>query len=87
MSCSRSVPEEWMTLAYSTCLGDRFASGLSASSRPRMSRLFNGVRSSCDMLARNWDLYLDARSSCRARSSSSCRACSISTFLISMSRF
>ncbi len=87
ISSSRSDPDEWITLAYSTCLGDRFAAGFSASSRARMSRLFSGVRSSCETFARNCDLYREARSSCLARSSISCPACSISAFLISMSRF
>ena len=61
--------------------------GFWASSRARISRLLSGVRSSWDMLARNCDLYLEASASCCARSSSSCRACSISAFLVSMSRF
>ena len=87
ISCSRSEPAEWMTLAYSTCLAVRFRPGFCASSRARISRLFSGVRSSCDMFARNCDLYFEASASCRARSSISCLACSISAFLVSMSRF
>ncbi len=76
-----------MTVAYSTCLSVRLPSGFCASSRASTSRLFSGVRSSCDMLARNCDLYRLAWSSCLARSSISCLACSISAFLVSMSRF
>ncbi len=87
MSCSRSVPAEWMTLAYSTCLGVRLRAGFCASSWARMSSEFRGVRSSWLMLARNSLLYLDASASCWARSSSSWRACSISLFFVSMSRF
>ena len=49
--------------------------------RDRMSRLFSGVRSSCDMLARNSDLYLEVSASCVAFSSSACRACSTSRVL------
>ena len=48
-----------------------------------MSRLLSGVRSSCDMLARNSDLYLEVVESCSAFSSSDRRACSTSRFLTS----
>ena len=67
MSWSRSEPAEWMTFAYSTCLAVRFRPGFCASSRARISRLFSGVRSSCDMFARNCDLYCEASASCLAR--------------------
>ena len=87
MSCSRSEPAEWMTFAYSTCLAVRFRPGFCASSRARISRLFSGVRSSCDMFARNCDLYWEARPSCLARSSISSRAREISAFFASMSCF
>ena len=50
-----------------------------------MSRLLSGVRSSCDMLARNSDLYFDVSASCLAFSSSAWRACSTSWFLRSTS--
>ena len=52
-----------------------------------MSRLLSGVRSSCDMLARNSDLYLEVSASCLAFSSSAWRACSTSWFLRSTSWF
>ena len=52
-----------------------------------MSRLLSGVRSSCDMLARNSDLYLEVRASCLAFSSRAWRACSTSRFLRSTSSF
>ena len=56
MSASRSVPA-WLTVcAYCTCFSVKLPSWLSASWRERISKLFNGVRSSCDMLARNCDL-------------------------------
>ncbi len=87
MSWSRSDPAEWMTFAYSTCLAVRFLPGFCASRRARISRLFSGVRSSCDMLARNCDLYCEASASCRARSSISVLARSISEFFASMSCF
>ena len=48
---------------------------------------FSGVRSSCDMLARNSDLYFDVSASSAACSSSAPRACSISWFLRSTSTF
>jgi hypothetical protein len=48
----RSVPDERIVFAKSTCFGERFASLLSASSRARMSSELSGVRSSCDMFAR-----------------------------------
>src|ERR671927_264569 len=63
-----------MVSANLTCLPFRLPSPFSASSLARMSRLLSGVRSSCDMLARNSDLYFDDRASCSARSSSSRRA-------------
>ena len=44
--------------------GLRFPSVLSESTRARISRLFSGVRNSCDMLARNSVLYFDVRASC-----------------------
>ena len=53
----------------------------------RISRLFSGVRSSCDMLARNSDLYFEVSASCSALSSSAWRACSTSRFLRSTSWF
>ena len=49
--------------------------------------LFNGVRSSCDMFARNSDLYFEVSASCAAFSSSDARAFSISAFLRSTSLF
>ena len=49
-----------MLRANSTCFAVRLPSGLSASISVRISRLFSGVRSSCDMLARNCDLYREA---------------------------
>ena len=52
-----------------------------------MSRLLSGVRSSCDMFARNSDLYFDVSASCFAFSSSAWRACSTSWFLRSTSAF
>ena len=52
-----------------------------------MSRLLSGVRSSCDMFARNSDLYLEVSASCSAFSSSETRACSTSRFLTSTFRF
>jgi hypothetical protein len=56
MSESRSLPAEEMPRAYFTCSGVRLPSRLSASSLARISELLSGVRSSCDMLARNSDL-------------------------------
>ena len=41
----------------------------------------SGVRSSCDMFARNSDLYFEVSASSAAFSSSARRACSISWFL------
>ncbi len=76
-----------MIPAYSTCFGVRLCEGFCASNWARISRLLRGVRSSWLMLARNSDLYFEARESSCARVSSSCRACSISRFFVSMSRF
>ena len=47
----------------------------------------SGVRSSCDMFARNSLLYFDESASCSALSSIAERASSISRFLISMRAF
>ena len=69
ISVSRSVPEEWMFRANSTCLAVRLPSAFSASCWPRMRIELSGVRSSCDMLARNSDLYLEVSASCSAFSS------------------
>ncbi len=52
-----------------------------------MSSELSGVRSSWLMFARNSLLYVDASDNWCARSSSSCLACSISRFLVSMSWF
>ena len=49
--------------------------------------LLRGVRNSCDMLARNSDLYFDVRASSFAFSSRARRACSISSFFLSTSTF
>jgi hypothetical protein len=71
-------------VANCTCLSVRFPVWLSDNSFASTNRLFNGVRSSCDMFAMNSDLYFDVcASNCAlsARSvldccSSSCRVCS-----------
>ena len=82
---SRSVPAPWMVRANSTWRGVRLPSGLSPSCWPRIRIEFSGVRSSCDMLARNSDLYFEVSASSAAFSSSARRACSISWFLRSTS--
>ena len=82
---SRSVPAPWMVLANSTCFGVKLPSGLSVSCWPRIRIELSGVRSSCDMLARNSDLYFEVSASSVAFSSSARRACSISWFLRSTS--
>ena len=87
MSVRRSLPDEWIVFANSTCLPDRLPSLFWQSWSDRISRLFSGVRSSCDMFARNSDLYLDVRASCLALSSRAWRACSTSRFFDSTSWF
>jgi len=52
-----------------------------------MSSELSGVRSSCDMFARNSDLYLEVSVSCSAFSSSDLLASSTSLFLASTSSF
>ena len=81
------MPEERITLAYSTCASVRLPSGLSSSCSARTSRLLSGVRSSCDMFAMNSDLYFDEIASCSAFSSTSRFASSTSWFLRSTSVF
>ncbi len=56
ISDSRSDPPAWMVRAKLICLSVRLPSTFSASRCDSISRLFSGVRSSCDMLARNSDL-------------------------------
>ena len=53
---SRSLPAEWIARANRTCSSVRLPFGFSDSSRARISELFNGVRNSCDILAKNSDL-------------------------------
>ena len=84
---SRSEPELWMVWAKPTCLVVRLPSAFSVRIWDRISRLLSGVRSSCDMLARNSDLYLEIRASCSAFSSSATLACSTSWFFCSTSAF
>ena len=48
-----------MTLAYSAWVEVMLPSALFSSCSASISRPFNGVRSSCDMLAMNSDLYFD----------------------------
>ena len=61
--------------------------GSPTSCRDRINRLFSGVRSSCDMFAKNSDLYLEVSASCSAFSSIASRASSTSRFLASTSAF
>jgi hypothetical protein len=84
---SRSEPELWIVWAKPTCLVVRFPSTFSVRICERMRRLLSGVRSSCDMLARNSDLYLEMSASCSALSSSATLACSTSLFFCSTSAF
>ncbi len=53
---SRSAPEDSIVRANWICLGVRLASRFSPSRRARISRLLSGVRSSCDIVARKFDL-------------------------------
>ena len=87
MRLSRSEPEELMLRENSTCLVERLPAAFSASCWLRMRMELSGVRSSCDMLARNSDLYFEVSASSAAFSSSARRACSTSVFLRSTSAF
>ena len=87
ISASRSEPALWIVDAASTCFAVRLPTSFDASTFDRISSELSGVRSSCDMFARNSDLYFELSASCSAFSSSELRAISISRFLISMSRF
>ena len=86
-SSSSSLPDEWMTLAYSTCVSVMLSSGLSSSCWARIKRLFSGVRSSCDMLAMNSDLYFDETASWLTCSSTRRLDCSTSWFFCSATMF
>ncbi len=69
------MPESWIVCANCTCFGVRLPPLLSARSFARISRLLSGVRSSCDMLARNCDFASLAFSAASlARTSSSSRS-------------
>ena len=87
ISASRSDPALWIVVDASTCFAVRLPLSFAASTFDRISSELSGVRSSCDMFARNSDLYFELSASCSAFSSSELRAISISRFLISMSRF
>jgi hypothetical protein len=67
----------------SVCFSLRLPCGLSAAASTGSAASSSGVRSSCDMLARNSDLYLEVSASCSAFSSTARRAISISRFLAS----
>ena len=63
MIVARFLPAEVIILAASTCSSVNVFSLLSASIFERSSMLESGVRSSCDTVARNSDLYLLTRAS------------------------
>ena len=84
---SRSEPDELMLRENSICFVVRLPPGLPASCWLRMRIELSGVRSSCDMFARNSDLYFEVSASSSAFSSSARRACSTSAFLRSTSAF
>ncbi len=71
IKASSSWPLAWMVEAYCTSSPSRLPLVFSESRRARIKTLFSGVRSSCDMLARNSDLYRETRASCCALSSRS----------------
>ncbi len=83
----RSFPAEWIVFANSVCFGVRLPSWFFESWSERIRRELRGVRSSCDMFARNSDLYFEVSASCFAFSSSAWRACSTSVFFLSTSAF
>ena len=87
ISSSKSEPDLWMMAEYSICLSVRFLVLLSFSSAASISTLLSGVRSSCDIFARNSDLYLLLASSSVAFCDSSIRACSTASVFSSISTF
>ena len=74
ISASRSEPALWIVAAESTCFSVRLPFSLAASTFERISSELSGVRSSCDMFARNSLLYFEDSASCSAFSSSEPRA-------------
>ena len=64
--------------ANSTCLAGEVLSGCRSSCLASKSSELSGVRSSCDMFAKNCDLYFEVSASCSAFCSSALRASSIS---------
>src|SRR5262245_50968883 len=68
---SRWLPEERMSSRYSSCFSFRSPNIRSRSTCENPMIAFNGVRSSCDMLARNSDLWRLVASSSRYRRRSS----------------
>src|SRR6266446_6740947 len=71
--------------AKSICLGMRLPTVFSASCWPRMRIELSGVRNSCDMFAKNSDLYFDVSANSAAFSSRARRASSTSLFFRSTS--
>ncbi len=56
MRCSRSVPAAWIVLAKSTWRPRQVRFRILGELLTEDQELLSGVRSSCDMLARNSDL-------------------------------
>ena len=71
ISESRWLPDETMSSRYSSCFAFTSPNIRSRNTCEKPMIAFSGVRSSCDMLARNSDLCLLAASSSRLFSSSS----------------
>ena len=65
ISASRWLPEVMMSSRYSSCFALTSPNILSRSTCEKPMIAFSGVRSSCDMFARNSDLCLLAVSSSR----------------------
>ncbi len=76
-----------MVFANFTCFSVRLPSWFSNNCCASISNEFSGVRNSCDIFARNSDLYFDVSVSCSAFSSSDFLASSTSLFLFSTSSF
>src|SRR6266550_4954565 len=69
MRDKRWRPEERMSSVYSACFSFRSPNSLSPKTSEKPMMALSGVRSSCDMLARNSDLCRLAASICRPLSS------------------
>ena len=67
ISAKRSSVEEWIILVNSNSLASKWPRGFSVKSSVIISKLVIGVRKSCDILEKNWDLSFKLFSNSRLK--------------------